>query len=221
MDWLVTIKSYNYYSLFTKRCMNGKSMRKEVLLFLVAKVSERLDLGKRDLIWLGVSEFGISGIGHLHILFSFDNMRDIERKQTKILHCEQYFLNAVIQSFSTDIKFKLPKGSELHLTPVAPRTEDSKRVIAYVMKLEERKKEKEVFMPKWFKARRDEKKWTGRIQMLSRMKICALGGNFQMVLKQFQNSIMELRFELALQMREMDFVLKNLSVWHHSIRSRI
>jgi hypothetical protein len=159
MDWFITIKLFNFGSLFTRNDLNGESYRKEVLLSLVRNVSDRLNLGKRNLIWVGCSEFGMSGLGHLHALFSFDNLRVIESRREKLLHCEQFFVDAIIQSFATHIKNKIPKGSELHLVPVTDGIEHSKRVLSYLMKLEVGKKEKEVFMPKWFKARRAEKNW--------------------------------------------------------------
>jgi len=159
MDWLVTIKSFNLGALFSRATLNGESNRKEISLLLAIKAGKRLNLGKNNLIFVSCSEFGRSGLGHLHILFSFDGMRNSPSKQQKLLHCEQFFLNAVIQAFSIDLRLKLPKGSEIHLVPVSPGIENSKRVLSYVMKLERGKKDKEVMMPKWFKARRAEKKW--------------------------------------------------------------
>jgi hypothetical protein len=159
MDWFVTIKSFNFGELFTRNNLNGESYRKEVLIYLAQKVSNRLNLGKRNLIWVGCSEFGISRLGHLHALFSFDKLRALESRREKLLHCKQYFLDAMIQSFAIDIKMKISKGSELHLVPIADGVEHSKKVLSYLMKLEMGKKEKEVIMPSWFKARRAEKDW--------------------------------------------------------------
>ena len=97
-EWkgMITIKIFPYS--YSKDNYSARSNRKNFLEYLMGNLKSRMKIPNNEFQWIACEEFGIDGIGHLHVLFTFNNLTD--GRKNKI----------TINDFSNDGKF----NAQLH-----------------------------------------------------------------------------------------------------------
>jgi hypothetical protein len=70
---------------YSSRSSSGESLREEFCELLMYNIRQKLKIRKLDWEWWGCSEFGKSGTGHCHIIFSFYPM-EFRQKPTPNLN---------------------------------------------------------------------------------------------------------------------------------------
>lgn len=83
-----SLKKYEWVGMLTLKFFSGSYSKdeyagKQRLTFLNAFMENlrgKMKISHREFNWVGVEEFGKSGMGHLHILFSFDYLREKGRE---------------------------------------------------------------------------------------------------------------------------------------------
>ena len=84
IDWkgMITIKIFPYS--YSNDNDLARSNRQVFLDNLMGNLKSKLKIPNNEFQWIASEEFGLEGIGHLHVLFTFDNLSDRIKNKIKI-----------------------------------------------------------------------------------------------------------------------------------------
>jgi hypothetical protein len=110
------------------------------------RLQMRLKLRQGEMMYCGTTEFGKAALGHLHILVSFDPLRE-KQKHDKIKNCRLKIQSQVAairkQMFSESIKVGIEK--------IRDSQQDQQKMLSYVCKIEIGRDYKHCFFSKCIK----------------------------------------------------------------------
>jgi hypothetical protein len=83
-DWegMITIKFYE--SAFSKDSDSAHSKRRHFLDFFMGNLKTRMNISHGSFQWIACEEFGSTGVGHFHVLFSLENLTQGKKDKMKI-----------------------------------------------------------------------------------------------------------------------------------------
>jgi hypothetical protein len=116
-------------------------LREEFAGLLMYNLRQKWKHGPRDCYWRGCSEYGKSGDGHLHIIFSFEQMRRNSKVPPNLEDFEEF---AKESAEHIRKQLGLPKGCiDLHWRPV----DDNEGLVSYFCKREMGRADFKYFFP--------------------------------------------------------------------------
>jgi hypothetical protein len=129
-EWLGLLTLKFHSSSFSMEDSKGEG-RKNRLRFLKKFMDNlrgvKLGIAEREFNWFACEEFGFFGGGHLHVMFSFDNLREKERmdklKITDFSEKGQFFGQGRESAAHTCVKMELnPRTVDFHWRPMWENT---------------------------------------------------------------------------------------------------
>jgi hypothetical protein len=144
-DWHLVVYSHNEGSSFASRSEAAYTKREGLARDFMNRLQRRLGLRQKDLFFLGVTEFGDTQKGHLHLLLSFDGLRKKGRLD-KIASSEVAMKAVVSQASKEMFRDRLKVDCET----IRSSDDDQRRMLSYVCKKEFGHDYKHCFMSNWF-----------------------------------------------------------------------
>jgi hypothetical protein len=148
-DWegMITIKFYE--SAFSKDSDSARSKRRDFLHFFMGNLKAKMKIPHNDFHWIACEEFGSTGVGHFHVLFSLENLTQGKKDKMGITDFSENgdFLSKLRESsrFVCGKSRDMPKKLDIHWS----QRWENIGLVRYFCKIEHGRPEKHFILSKF------------------------------------------------------------------------
>lgn len=146
-EGMITIKFYEF--AFAKDSDSAHSKRRYFLDHFMGNLKSRMKIPNNDFQWVACEEFGSSGIGHFHVLFSFENLTQGIKNKIKITDFSENgdFLSKLRESarFVCRKSAEMPQKLDIHWS----QRWENEGLVRYFCKIEHERPDKHFILSKF------------------------------------------------------------------------
>lgn len=134
-DWHLILYAHDEKDFFTSKAEAAQNYREGIVRDYMVRLQRHLKLRGNQMIFVASNEYGAAGLGHVHILISFDPLRQAGKKD-KERSCKR-IISKKAELVWNEMKSQMMKPSiQLKVVSVNRRATDQRKVLSYVLKVE-------------------------------------------------------------------------------------
>lgn len=130
-DWQLVFYSHDETNPFSSGSEAANNRRERLARDFMNRLQRRIGLRQKEMLFFASTEFGKSEKGHLHVLISFDGLRDKGRGDK--IDSSNALINAAVNETREEM---FPDSLKIGCDPVGTSEQDQRAVLSYICKKE-------------------------------------------------------------------------------------